>query len=61
MTKQIAVTVKEAISHIDAREYLLPAIQREFKWSTDQIELLFDSLMRKYPNYKAGKIMMQTC
>ena len=43
------ITIKEAISHIDAREYLLPAIQREFVWKTDQIELLFDSLMRKYP------------
>ena len=31
------------------KNYLLPAIQREFVWSTDQIERLFDSLMRDYP------------
>jgi hypothetical protein len=30
-------------------EYVLPAIQREFIWSTDQICMLFDSLMRGYP------------
>jgi hypothetical protein len=27
----------------------LPAIQRPFVWSTEQIELLFDSIMRSYP------------
>jgi len=30
-------------------EYVLPAIQREFVWDTDQICALFDSLMRGYP------------
>ena len=28
---------------------MLPSIQREFVWDTDQIETLFDSLMRDYP------------
>jgi len=27
----------------------LPAIQRKFVWSIDQIEVLFDSLIRGYP------------
>ena len=43
------MTIQEAINNIDAREYLLPAIQREFVWNTYQIERLFDSLMRDYP------------
>lgn len=39
-------TVLETTYH---RVYVLPAIQREFVWSTDQIPTLFDSLMRGYP------------
>lgn len=34
---------------IHDRSYVLPAIQREFVWSTDQIRMLFDSLLRGYP------------
>jgi len=29
--------------------YFLPALQREFVWTEDQICALFDSLMRRYP------------
>jgi uncharacterized protein with ParB-like and HNH nuclease domain len=43
------ITIKDAIDNIHKKEYLLPSIQREFVWGTDQIELLFDSLMRDYP------------
>ena len=43
------VTIKEAIENVHKKNYLLPAIQREFVWTTDQIEKLFDSLMRDYP------------
>lgn len=43
------ITIKEAIDKIVDRTYLLPAIQRKFVWSSDQIEVLFDSLMRGYP------------
>lgn len=43
------ITIKEAIDKIVDRTYLLPAIQRKFVWSSDQIELLFDSIMRGYP------------
>ena len=43
------ITIKDAIENIYRKNYLLPAIQREFVWSTDQIEVLFDSLMRDYP------------
>lgn len=34
---------------ISANKYVLPSIQREFVWSTAQIERLFDSVMQDYP------------
>jgi uncharacterized protein with ParB-like and HNH nuclease domain len=43
------ITIKDAIDNIIRREYLLPAIQRKFVWSSDKIETLFDSIMRGYP------------
>jgi uncharacterized protein with ParB-like and HNH nuclease domain len=49
MAYQTALTISEVINDIHRKKYLLPAIQREFVWSTDQIERLFDSLMRDYP------------
>lgn len=49
MSYQTALTIKSVIDHIKKRQYVLPSIQREFVWDTDQIEVLFDSLMRDYP------------
>lgn len=49
MSFERPITIKEAIDNIHKNKYLLPAIQREFVWETDKIELLFDSLMRGYP------------
>jgi uncharacterized protein with ParB-like and HNH nuclease domain len=49
MAFQTPITVKEAVDNIHLNKYLLPAIQRELVWSTQQIERLFDSLMRGYP------------
>lgn len=46
---QTALTIESVIKDIDSKKYLLPSIQREFVWSTGQIEKLFDSLMRDYP------------
>lgn len=43
------ITIKEAIDNVHKKNYLLPAIQREFVWATEQIERLFDSIMRDYP------------
>ena len=43
------ITITEAIDNVHKKNYLLPAIQREFVWGTEQIERLFDSLMRDYP------------
>ena len=49
MAYQTPITIKQAIDNIRKHHYLLPSIQREFVWDTDQIETLFDSLMRDYP------------
>ena len=49
MSFERPIKIKEAIDEIYANRYLLPAIQREFVWDTEQIERLFDSLMRDYP------------
>lgn len=46
---QNPITIKEAIDKIHARQFLLPAIQRKFTWSSSQIEMLFDSILRGYP------------
>ncbi|MDI6002282.1 DUF262 domain-containing protein [Cobetia marina] len=44
-----AITIKDTIDAINQRDYLLPAIQRKFVWSSHQICVLFDSVMRGYP------------
>jgi hypothetical protein len=49
MPFQTPLTIEKVLDRIQAQEYVLPAIQREFAWSTDQVIRLFDSLMRGYP------------
>lgn len=46
---QTPITINEAVYNIHRKKYLLPSIQRELVWTTEQIERLFDSLMRGYP------------
>lgn len=41
-------TVAAIVNRLNV-QYFLPAIQREFVWSADQIVQLFDSLLRGYP------------
>ena len=43
------LSISDAIDKIDYNQYLLPAIQRDFVWSSSKIEMLFDSLMQNYP------------
>jgi uncharacterized protein with ParB-like and HNH nuclease domain len=43
------MTIKEIVSKIGNNEVYLPAIQRRFVWSHEQIERLFDSIMLGYP------------
>ncbi|APB97888.1 DUF262 domain-containing protein [Polynucleobacter asymbioticus] len=49
LTSNNEITIKEAIDKIDENKFVLPAIQREYVWTTDQIEGLFDSIMSEYP------------
>ena len=49
MSFQTPITVKEVVENIHKKRYLLPAIQREVVWDVEQIERLFDSLLRDYP------------
>ncbi len=49
MSFQTPITIAAAIGNIESNQYLLPAIQREFKWGHEKIEWLFDSIMRNYP------------
>lgn len=46
---QMPITINQAMNYIDENYYLLPAFQRDFVWKREQIENLFDSLMRGYP------------
>lgn len=49
MSFQTPRSIEEMLTAIHRREYLMPAIQREFVWAADQITKLVDSLMRGYP------------
>lgn len=49
MTFQTPRSIEEMLTAIHKRDYLMPAIQREFVWGTEQITKLVDSLMRGYP------------
>ena len=42
-------TIKQALDAIASNKHVLPAIQREFVWSPEQISMLFDSVMQGYP------------
>ena len=46
---QPAITIKNALNSILKREYLIPDFQRDYTWGTEQIERLFDSIMKGYP------------
>lgn len=49
MAYETPLTIAEVMKAITSNKYVLPSIQREFVWDTDQIETLFDSLMQDYP------------
>jgi uncharacterized protein with ParB-like and HNH nuclease domain len=49
MPFETPIPIRQAVQNVLDGKYVLPAIQREFIWEPDQIELLFDSLLRGYP------------
>jgi hypothetical protein len=46
MSFQTPITIAEAIRNIEQNRYLLPSIQREFRWKHEKIEWLFDSITK---------------
>ena len=49
MPFEMPITVRQAVENVTEDRYVLPAIQREFVWEAEQIEILFDSMLRGYP------------
>jgi len=49
MSFQTPLTIRAALAGIESHKYVLPAIQREFVWTPQQMIALLDSLMRGYP------------
>lgn len=47
--KDNSITIYEAMSHIQNGKYVMPAFQRQFVWSMEQIEKLWDSILLDYP------------
>ena len=47
--KYCDISVFKLVKNIEGSNYLMPSIQREFVWSKEKIEKLFDSLMKRYP------------
>lgn len=43
------VTIYEAMQNIKSNKYVMPAFQRQFVWSMEQIEKLWDSILLDYP------------
>jgi uncharacterized protein with ParB-like and HNH nuclease domain len=43
------MSIYELVNEIDDEDIVLPAIQRDFVWDENRIELLLDSMFRGYP------------
>lgn len=44
-----SITIYEALEHIKSGRYVMPAFQRQYVWSMEQIEKLWDSILLDYP------------
>ena len=44
-----SISIYEAMMHIKEGRYVMPAFQRQFVWSMEQIEKLWDSILLDYP------------
>ena len=47
--KDNSITIYEAMMYIKNGKYVMPAFQRQFVWSMEQIEKLWDSILLDYP------------
>jgi len=44
-----SITIYEALQNIKSSKYVMPAFQRQYVWSMEQIEKLWDSILLDYP------------
>lgn len=44
-----SITIYEALQNIRNKKYVMPAFQRQYIWSMEQIEKLWDSILLDYP------------
>lgn len=44
-----SITIYEALQNIENGKYVMPAFQRQYVWSMEQIEKLWDSILLDYP------------
>lgn len=44
-----SITIYEALQYIKDGEYVMPAFQRQYVWSMEQVEKLWDSILLDYP------------
>lgn len=44
-----SITIYEALKNIENGKYVMPAFQRQYVWSMEQIEKLWDSILLGYP------------
>ncbi len=44
-----SITIYEAMKNIENGKYVMPAFQRQYVWSVEQIEKLWDSILLDYP------------
>lgn len=47
--KEDSITIYDAMQHIKNGKYVMPAFQRQFVWSMEQVEKLWDSILLDYP------------
>ncbi len=47
--KDKSITIYEALENIKNGKYVMPAFQRQYVWSMEQIEKLWDSILLDYP------------
>ena len=44
-----SITIYKALEHIKNGKYVMPAFQRQYVWSMEQIVKLWDSILLDYP------------
>ena len=44
-----SISIYDAVKNIESGKYVMPAFQRQYVWSMDKIEKLWDSILQGYP------------